>query len=128
MALGALLCFLNSGGLLEFVKLWKLQRYGVEGEAVSWRQEWISSGHRVFHEIQLPGGVRPVNFIEVGVAPRGPVGDAVPVVYDRRKPKRARTGRLADIELGDEWLGVKLFWVPGLACIAVGTVLYIACS
>ncbi len=47
----------------------------------------------------------------------------MPVVYDRRKPSRARTGKLADIDLSDEWGGVKAFWGTGFVCIGLGLVL-----
>ncbi|MET9452357.1 hypothetical protein [Streptomyces cinerochromogenes] len=59
------------------------------------------------------------------------MGTVVPVVYDRRKPSRAKTGTLADIddlELSEERFYVKLFWVPGLALTAVGGLLAIIFS
>ena len=131
MGIGVLICFANSGGLLHWLKLRNLKQRGVEGEAVSTLQEWISKGHRVYYTILLPEGSprsRPPQFIEVGVEPRGPVGTVVPVVYDRRKPSRAKTGTLADIddlELSEERFYVKLFWVPGLVLTAVGGLLAI---
>ncbi|WP_033320896.1 hypothetical protein [Streptomyces yerevanensis] len=131
MGIGALICFVDAAGLQKFLKLRNLKRRGVQGEAVSTLQEWISSGHRVYYDILLPGRSpqsRPPRFIELGVEPRGPVGTVVPVVYDRRKPSRARTGTLADIagiDQSEERLYVKLFWVPGLTCIAVGALLAI---
>ncbi|MEV7202212.1 hypothetical protein [Streptomyces griseoluteus] len=123
MILGGLICFANSGGLLLFLKLRNLQRHGVEGEAVSTLQEWISKGHRVYYDLKLPEGSPLTSFIEVGAEPRGPVGAVVPVVYDRRQPKRAKTGTLADIEVAEELFYVKVFWVPGLACVVLGAVL-----
>ncbi len=51
------------------------------------------------------------------------MGAVVPVVYVRRKPSRARTGKLADIDLSDEWGGVKAFWGTGFVCIGLGLVL-----
>ncbi|MBK3566466.1 DUF3592 domain-containing protein [Streptomyces sp. MBT62] len=131
MGIGALMCFANSGGLVKFLKLRNLKRHGVQGEAVSTLQEWISGGHRVYYLVLLPGapsGSRQPHFIEVGVEPRGPVGTVVPVVYDRRNPDRARTGTLADIadiDLSDDWRFVKLFWVPGLTLVALGALLAI---
>lgn len=124
--LGIVACFLNLDGLFVFLKLRNLKRYGVEGEAVSELQEWISSGHRVYYKVlvsQTSPRKRSPRFIEVGPEPRGPVGTVVPVVYDRRKPSRAKTGTLADIDLSDEWDGVKLHWGTGLVCIGVGLVL-----
>ena len=131
IGIGALTCFANSGGLVAFLKLRNLKRRGLEGEAVSTLQEWISSGHRVYYTVLLPEGSsqsQPPQFIEVGVEPRGPVGTVVPVVYDRRKPSRARTGTLTDIDdldLSEQRFYVKLFWVPGLALTAVGGLLAI---
>lgn len=124
--LGALICFLDLTGLLKFLKQRNLQRHGVEGEAFSERQEWIREGHRVYYQIRLPeapDGHRAPRFIEVGVEPRGPVGTVVPVVYDPRKPSRARTGTRADMEMSEERSLVLFFWVPGLTCVAVGAVL-----
>ena len=126
VALGIVACALNSGGLVNFLKLRNLKRHGVEGEAVSELQEWISSGHRVYYYVRLPGATPqsvPPRFAEVGPEPQGPVGAVVPVVYDRRKSSRARTGKLADIDLSDEWGGVKAFWGTGFACIGLGPVL-----
>ncbi|MEU6377507.1 DUF3592 domain-containing protein [Streptomyces sp. NPDC046909] len=126
VGLGALICFLNLTGLLKFLKQRKLQRRGVEGEAFSERQEWIREGHRVYYQIRLPedsGRRRAPRFIEVGVEPRGPVGTTVPVVYDPSRPSRAKTGTLADIDLSEERVMVMFFWIPGLACVAVGAAL-----
>ena len=117
---------LNSGGLVIFLKLRNLKRHDVEGEGVSELQEWISSGQRVYYYVRLPGAAPqsvPPRFIEVGPEPQGPVGTVVPVVYDSRKRSRARTGKLADIDLSDEWGGVKAFWGTGFACIGLGLVL-----
>ncbi|WP_307676713.1 hypothetical protein [Streptomyces sp. V4I2] len=80
----------------------------------------------MFYEIRLPDSSTrdyPPSFEEVGVDPRGPVGTVVPVVYDRRKPSRAKTGTLADINSSEERFYVVLFSVPGLALMAVGAVL-----
>ncbi|MEU0810423.1 DUF3592 domain-containing protein [Streptomyces sp. NPDC005970] len=126
IVLGIVACVLNLGGLLIFLKLRQLKRHGVEGEAVSELQEWINSGHRVYYKIVVHGispQKRSPRFIEVGPEPQGPVGTVVPVVYDRRKPSRAKTGRLEDIDLSDEWGGVKLFYGTGLVLIGVGLVL-----
>ncbi|MER5218701.1 DUF3592 domain-containing protein [Streptomyces sp. NPDC002838] len=126
MGIGSLLCFANSGGLVEYLKLRNLERHGVEGEAVSPREEWLSSGPHVFYKILLPEssprGYAPF-FEEVGANPRGPVGTVVPVVYDRRKPTRAKTGVLSDIDSSEERFHVALFWAPGLALMAVGGLL-----
>lgn len=126
ISIGMVACMLNSGGLFIFLKLRNLKRHGVEGEAVSELQEWIRSGHRVYYYVRLPGAAPqsvPPRFIEVGREPRGPVGTVVPVVYHRRKPSRAMTGKLADIDLSDEWGGVKAFRGTGFACIGLGLVL-----
>ncbi len=128
MGIGVLLCFANSGGFVKFMKLRSLERHGVEGEAVSDLQEWISSGHRVYYHVRIPGAPpqdTPPQFIEVGPEPRGPVGTVVPVVYDRRKPKRAKTGSLAEIDSSEERGMVMFFWVPGLTLIIVGAALAI---
>ncbi|WP_420031370.1 hypothetical protein ACN2WE_00120 [Streptomyces sp. cg28] len=123
--LGMLICFLNSGGLVIFLKLRALKLYGVEGEAIPTLDEWISKGRRVYYDVLIPGGdpMRPPRFIEIGRDPAGPVGSIVPVVYDRRKPKRARTGTLDEIDFADEWDGVKAFWGTGLAVMALGALL-----
>ncbi|MFC9856152.1 MULTISPECIES: hypothetical protein [unclassified Streptomyces] len=119
IGIGALTCFANSGGLVAFLTLRNLKWRGVEGEAVSTLHEWTSSGHRVYYTVLLPEGSpqsQPPQFIEVGVEPRGPVGTVVPVVYDRRRPSRARTGTLPDIndlDLSEKRFSVKLFLVPG---------------
>ncbi|MER6527692.1 hypothetical protein [Streptomyces sp. NPDC001508] len=44
-------------------------------------------------------------------------------MYDRRKPRRAKTGTLADIDLSDEGDGVKLHWGDGFALIFLGLAL-----
>ncbi|MET9733790.1 hypothetical protein ABZZ79_25000 [Streptomyces sp. NPDC006458] len=129
MGLGALIWFLDLGGLLEFLKLRKLKRRGVQGEAVSTLHDWIEGRQRVYYDVLLPGASpqsRPPRFVEIGVEPRGPVGTVVPVVYDRRRASRARTGTLADIadmDMSGEGDRVVIFWVPGLACVVVGAVL-----
>ncbi|WP_157857340.1 DUF3592 domain-containing protein [Streptomyces yerevanensis] len=129
VGLGIVACVLNLGGLFIFLKLRNLKRRGVEGKAVSTLQEWISSGHRVYYDVLLPGAPpqqRPPRFIEIGPEPQGPVGTVVPVVYDRRKPSRAKTGRLADVDPSEEWGGVKSHWGIGLVLISVGWVLILA--
>lgn len=126
IVLGIVACVLNLGGLVIFLKLRNLKRRGVEGEAISELQEWIRAGHRVYYKILVPGispQQRSPRFIEVGPEPQGPVGTVVPVVYDRKKPSRAKTGTLADIDLSDEWGGVKAFWGTGFACVGLGLVL-----
>ncbi|MFF6993047.1 hypothetical protein [Streptomyces sp. NPDC010273] len=88
----------------------------------------VFSGHRVYYHVRIPGAPpqdTPPQFIEVGPEPREPVGTVVPVVYDRRKPKRAKTGSLAEIDSSEERGMVMFFWVPGLTLIIVGAALAI---
>ncbi|MFJ9371916.1 hypothetical protein [Streptomyces sp. NPDC101455] len=126
MGIGALLCFANSGGFVKFMKLRNPERHGVAGEAVSDLQEWISSGHRVYYHIRIPGAPpqdAPPHFIEVGPELRGPTGTIVSAVYDARNPKRARTGLRKDLDFEKEWPVVLLLGGGGLVLFGVGVLL-----
>ncbi|MEU0600561.1 DUF3592 domain-containing protein [Streptomyces sp. NPDC006393] len=122
-ALGGVLLWGTTGNLYPQWKLRRLQRHGIEGEAESVLEEGIRGGPRITYVIRLPDGEAVARFMETGVPSRGPVGTVVPVMYDRHKPSRARTGTLADIDPTEDGLYLRFFWGTGLALIAVGVVL-----
>jgi hypothetical protein len=102
-----------------------LALHGVEGEAVSVGQEYAGSGkYRVSYEIRPAGSGSPAVFREVYAGMRE-AGETVPVVYDRRKPRRARTGFLGDIDYRAERLSVFVLGYGGAAVYVVGLVLLI---
>ncbi len=113
--IGVLLCFANSAGFVKFMKLRSLVRHGVEGEAVSDLQEWISSGHRVYYHVRIPGAPpqdTPPQFIEVGRSPGGRWARLFRWCTTVES-RSAKTGSLAEIDSSEERGMVMFFWVRG---------------
>ncbi|MGW0823339.1 hypothetical protein [Streptomyces sp. NPDC002845] len=111
------------GIFLTYRRLRNLARHGIEGEAVATTQEYYGSGkHRVHYEIRLPEGEPKAEFYALQRDLPDP-GTVVPVVYDRRKPRRAKTGLLKDIDYRPERLVVFVLGYGGLALFVAGFVL-----
>lgn len=113
------------GIFLDYRRLRNLARRGVEGEAVSTTQEYAGGGqYRVYYEVRLPEGEPKAEFHE---RQRGMVdlGVVVPVVYDRRRPRRGKTGFLKDIDYRAEQLAVFVIGYGGVAMYVAGIVLLI---
>lgn len=53
----------------------------------------------------------------------GPEGTVVPVVYDRRKPQRAKTGTREELDFDKERPVVLLLGGAGLVLVGVGALL-----
>ncbi|MFI7505158.1 DUF3592 domain-containing protein [Streptomyces sp. NPDC049687] len=107
-------------------RLRNLARHGVEGEAVSVDQKYAGTGeYHIHYEIRLADGEPGAEFRERqrGMADLGTV---VPVVYDRRKPRRAKRGFLKDIDYRGERNIVLVFGYGGLAVFAGGVALLVA--
>lgn len=110
---------------LTYRRLRNLARHGVEGEAVVTAQEYYGSGkQRVHYEVRLPEGEPRAEFQAVQRELPGP-GAVVPVVYDRRKPRRAKTGSLSDIDYRAERIVVFVLGYGGLAAYIAGIVLLV---
>ena len=113
------------GIFMTYRRLRNLARHGVEGGAVSTAQEYAGGGrYRVSYEVRLPEGEPRAEFHEdqPGMVDLGVV---VPVVYDRRKPGRGKTGFLKDIDYRADQLAVFVFGYGGVALYAVGIILLI---
>ncbi|MFE1787554.1 MULTISPECIES: DUF3592 domain-containing protein [Streptomyces] len=111
------------GNLVEFLRMRALERRGIEGEAVSVVQDWMNHKYRVHYRVCLPEGGRDERFYEVGVEEPEPLGTVFPVVYDRKKPSRAKLGTRQNIDFATEGLIVKLAWGIGVPAIALGSLL-----
>ncbi|MFE3638563.1 DUF3592 domain-containing protein [Streptomyces sp. NPDC059168] len=111
------------GNLVEFLRLRALERRGVEGEAVSVLQDWMNRKYRVHYRVCLPEDGRDEQFYELSVKEPEPMGTVFPVVYDRKKPSRAKLGTRKDIDFATEGLIVKFAWGIGVPAIALGSLL-----
>ncbi|WP_428957324.1 hypothetical protein [Streptomyces sp. cg35] len=128
--LGIFFVFLGTCGLLMQVgslgiyrKLRKLERRGVEGEATVTRSWPVRGSVRVIFRIHLPEGRAVAEFNEVQLDPVGSPGDVVAVIYDPKKPTRAKTGGRKDINYRAERLAVQLLGGGGLALFVAGIVM-----
>ncbi|MET8166947.1 hypothetical protein ABZT34_22290 [Streptomyces sp. NPDC005329] len=130
-ALGIILIFLGlfalvaqSGNFVIYRQMRKLKYHGVDGQAVYRRHEYGNArARRVYFDVCLPEGEPPVEFHEYMRVPPGIEGTVVPVVYDSRKPKRAKTGTRADLDFDEERLVVLYAGGGGLVLLGIGTVL-----
>ncbi|WP_320784702.1 hypothetical protein [Streptomyces sp. CRN 30] len=100
-----------------------LKRHGVDGQAIYKFHEYVTNSHRAFFDVCLPEGQPRARFYEYMQGLPGPEGTAVPVVYDSRKPKRAKTGVRAELDFDAERPVVLLVGGGGLAMIAIGALL-----
>lgn len=80
------------GNLVEFLRLRVLERRGVEGEAVSVLQDWMNHKYRVHYRVCVPEDGRDERFYVLSVEEPDPMGTVFPVIYDRKKPSRAKLG------------------------------------
>ncbi|WP_129309460.1 DUF3592 domain-containing protein [Streptomyces sp. L2] len=129
---GIFFVFLGTCGLLiqaqsfvDYRRLRRLERHGIEGEATIVR---TAPGRglllRCFFAVKLPGDEAGGEFCEVLLEPMGSPGDVVAAIYDPSRPERAKTGTRGDIEYKGERLAVYLLgggggtlFVAGLAMI-----------
>ncbi|MFF7866500.1 DUF3592 domain-containing protein [Streptomyces qaidamensis] len=100
-----------------------LERHGVEGEATAVRQDVMAGQARVHFEVRLPEGEPRSEFYELFLVSPGPVGTVMPVVYDRRKPRRAKTGTRQEIDFRAERRLVQVMGGGGLVMFVAGVVL-----
>jgi hypothetical protein len=100
-----------------------LERHGVEGEAIAVRQDVMAGQARIYFEVRLPEGGRSSEFYELFLTSPGPVGTVMPVVYDRRKPRRAKIGTRQEIDFRAERRLVQVMGGGGLVMFVAGTVL-----
>lgn len=111
---------------LEYRLLLKLFRHGVDGEAVALDQTYYGSGRfRVRYQIRMPEEEREAEFrvVRQGGAE---AGEVVAVVYDRRKPERAKIGVHSEINYKAEQFFVFLVGYGGLTLFLGGIWLVIA--
>ncbi|MEU4272970.1 DUF3592 domain-containing protein [Streptomyces sp. NPDC026092] len=120
---GGFFALVTTGNVLTFLRLRALERRGVEGEAVSYAHDVMNGKIRVHYRVSLPEGERQGDFYELQVQEPAPVGTVVPVVYDRKRPSRAKTGALEDIDSSSEGWIAKYVTGGGLALLALGIVL-----
>ncbi|MGP2435666.1 hypothetical protein [Streptomyces sp. JW3] len=95
----------------------------MDGQAVYVFHEYVTNSHRVFLDICLPEGQPRARFHEYMQALPGPEGTVVPVVYDSRKPKRAKVGARAELDYEYELGSVLLLGAGGLVLIGIGALL-----
>jgi len=121
--LGTTTLFIQLESFLTHRHLSNLERHGVEGEAVVRRQDRMAGQARVYFEVRLPEGEPRAEFYELFLTSPGPEGTAVPVVYDRRKPSRAKTGTRQEIDFREERRLVQWMGGGGLVMFVAGVVL-----
>ncbi|MDQ1047849.1 DUF3592 domain-containing protein [Streptomyces sp. V4I2] len=109
----------------DYRRLRNLARHGVEGEAVSTAQDYAGAGqYRVQYEVRLADGESKAEFHALQRV-MAELGTVVPVVYDRTKPQRAKTGFLEDINYRPDQLSVFVFGYGGVAAYLMGVVLLV---
>ena len=131
MALGVVLalfgCFAllaQSGSFVNYRLMRNLKRHGVDGQAIYKFREYANPrSDRVFFDICLPEGEPRARFHEYMQELPGPEGTVVPVVYDIRKPRRAKTGVRKDLDFDKEQPVVLLLGGTGLVLLSVGALL-----
>jgi hypothetical protein len=123
LGLGIFLMVAQTGNYVEYRLMQHLKRHGVDGQAVYVFNQYATNSNRVFFDVILPEGEAPARFREYMPTVPGPEGTVVPVVYDKRKPSRAKTGTREELDFdGEEWV-VRLFGGTGLALAGVGALL-----
>lgn len=123
MFLATISLVMQLDGYLTHRLLSALERHGVEGEAIAVRQDRMAGQARVYFEVRLPDGERGSEFYELFLTSPGPVGTVMPVVYDRRKPRRAKIGTRQEIDFRAERRLVRVMGGGGLLMFVAGTVL-----
>jgi hypothetical protein len=130
LLLGVVLVFLSTLSLLVQLQsflthrlLSGLERHGVEGEAIAIRQDRVAGQARVYFEVRLPEGEPRSEFYELFLTSPGPEGTVMPVVYDRRKPSRAKIGTRQEIDFRAERRLVRVMGGGGLVMFVGGVVL-----
>ncbi|MFD3946877.1 DUF3592 domain-containing protein [Streptomyces sp. NPDC058579] len=120
---GGFTALVTTGNVVMFLRLRALERRGVQGEAVSWAHDVMNGKIRVHYRVSLPEGERDGNFYELQLQEPAPVGTVVPVVYDRKRPSRAKTGAPEDIDSSSEGWIAKYVTGGGLVVLVLGIVL-----
>ncbi|MDQ1047848.1 DUF3592 domain-containing protein [Streptomyces sp. V4I2] len=116
----------QSGNFVTYRLMRNLKHHGVDGQAVYKSHEYANPrSQRVYFDVRLPEGEPRAEFHEYMQGLPGPEGTVVPVVYDRRKPRRAKTGTRKDLNFDAERLVVLFAGGTGLALLAVGVLLCI---
>lgn len=112
--------------LMDYRRLRKLERRGVEGEATIVNRHSVKGHERYYFAVRLPDGESAGEFSEEHWTPLGSPGTVVPVIYDPQKPTRAKTGGRKDIDYKEARMyvyvlgggGVAL-WVTGLLMLSL---------
>ncbi|MER6333472.1 DUF3592 domain-containing protein [Streptomyces sp. NPDC001034] len=123
IVLGTMGIFIQMTSFVVYRRLRILERVGVEGEAVVGRHDRMDGLHRIYFQVRLPEGRSGKEFYEKHLELIGEPGAVVPVIYDRRKPGRAKTGSRADIEYRAERFAVYLLGGGGLTLFVAGFVM-----
>jgi hypothetical protein len=111
------------GSFLDYRRLRKLERHGVEGEATITQRCAVRGHERYLFAVRLPDGASAAEFSEEHWKPLGQPGAVLPVIYDPAKPKRAKTGMRKDIEYRAERFAVYLLGGGGLTLFVGGLVM-----
>ncbi|SEC88543.1 hypothetical protein SAMN04490357_3162 [Streptomyces misionensis] len=123
MPFGCFALLAQSGNFVIYRLMRGLKHHGVEGQAVYAFHEYATGSHRVFFDVCLPEGAPPARFHEHMRELPGPEGTVVPVVYDSRKPRRAKTGVRKDLDFDKERPVVLLVGGTGLVLLGIGALL-----
>lgn len=120
MMFGCFALLAQSDNFVDYRLLRNLKHHGVDGQAVYKFYEYVTNSHRAFFDVCLPEGKPPARFHEYMQALPGPEGTVVPVVYDSRKPQRAKTGTRPDLDFDKERPVVLLMGGTGLVLLCIG--------
>ncbi|MDV5146705.1 hypothetical protein R1T08_21565 [Streptomyces sp. SBC-4] len=122
---GFFACVGVTGNLVLWLKLRKLDRHGVQGEAVSSLHDLMNGKFRVHYRVNLPDGGQSDSFYETQVTEPEPLGSAAVVVYDRRLPRRAKVGTMEAVreQCASEGRVVKWATAFGVSAMALGIAL-----
>jgi hypothetical protein len=123
MMLGVFSLVAQAGNYVEYRLMQRLKHYGVDGQAVYAFKQYVTNSNRAFFDVILPEGQAPARFREYMRELPGPEGTVVPVVYDKRKPSRAKTGTREELDFDPEGWVVRLFVGAGLALMVTGALL-----
>ncbi|MFF5402217.1 hypothetical protein ACFY8K_10005 [Streptomyces misionensis] len=123
MLFGFFALLAQSGNFVIYRLMRGLKHHGVQGQAVYAFHEYATGSHRVFFDVCLPEGAPRARFHEYMSELPGPEGTVVPVVYDGRKPRRAKTGVRKDLDFDKERPVVLLVGGTGLLLLATGALL-----
>ncbi|MGW5367643.1 hypothetical protein ACWER6_30390 [Streptomyces sp. NPDC004009] len=115
----------QSGNFVEYRIMRHLKHHGVNGQATFRFHEYATNSHLAFFDVCLPEGEPPARFHEYMRTLPGPEGTLVPVVYDSRKPQRAKTGTRKELDFDKERPVVLLVGGTGLVLIGIGALLWL---